>query len=144
MPKSVNKVFLLGNVGQAPEVKYTPSGVAVATFSIACNERFKDKSGEWQDKTEWINCKAWQRNAEIVGEYVQKGSRLFIEGKLTTETWDDRKSGEKKYKTLVVISDLVLMDSRNGESPANAKPARHVTDEEIAQGLEITDEDIPF
>lgn len=82
MPKSVNKVILVGNVGQDPEVKYAPSGVALAKFSLATNERYKDKSGEWQDRTEWHTVLAWQRMAEIVGEYVHTGEKLYIEGRL--------------------------------------------------------------
>ena len=97
MHKSVNKVILVGNVGQDPEVKYAPSGVALAKFSLATNEKFKDKSGKWQDRTEWHNVLAWQRLAEIVGEYVHKGAKLYIEGKLQTSNWEDRNSGEKKY-----------------------------------------------
>ncbi len=76
MPKSINKVILVGNVGADPEVKYTPSGVPVGKFSLATNERFKNKNGEWQDRTEWHNIVAWQRLAEIVGEYVSKGSKV--------------------------------------------------------------------
>src|SRR6266852_5312782 len=82
MAKSVNKVILVGNLGKDPEVKYTPSGVPVAKFSIATNERFKDKAGEWQDRTEWHNIVVWQRLAEIIGEYVKKGSKVYIEGRL--------------------------------------------------------------
>src|SRR6266849_2596240 len=123
MPKSINKVILVGNVGADPEVKYTPSGVPVGKFSIATNERFKNKSGEWQDRTEWHNIVAWQRLAEIVGEYVSKGSKVYIEGKLQTSSWEDRRSGEKKYRTEIVARDLVLLGSRqngNGDrAPAD-------------------------
>ena len=99
MPKSVNKVILVGNVGKDPEVKYVPTGTALAKFSLATNERFKDKSGEWQDRTEWHNILAWERLAEIIGEYVHKGTKLYVEGRLQTSTWEDRQSGEKKYRT---------------------------------------------
>jgi single-strand DNA-binding protein len=95
MAKSINKVILVGNVGKDPEVKYTPNGVALAKFSMATNERFKDKSGEWQDRTEWHNVVAWQRLAEIVNEYVQQGAKLYIEGKLQTSSWEDRNNGEE-------------------------------------------------
>ena len=117
MAKSVNKVILVGNVGKDPEVKYTPSGTALAKFSIATNERFKDKSGEWQDRTEWHNVLAWERLAEIVGEYVRKGSKIYIEGKLQTSNWQDRQSGEKRYRTEIVARDLVLLGSRDGAEP---------------------------
>src|SRR5678815_5317568 len=108
MAKSVNKVILVGNLGKDPEVKFTPSGVPVAKFSLATNERYKDKAGEWQDRTEWHNIVAWQRLAEIVGEYVKKGSKIYIEGRLQTSSWEDKQSGEKKYRTEIVASDLVL------------------------------------
>ncbi|HEX5434146.1 MAG TPA: single-stranded DNA-binding protein, partial [Candidatus Angelobacter sp.] len=84
----MNKVILLGNLGKDPEIKYTPSGTPVARFSLATNERYKDKSGEWQERTEWHNIVAWQRLAEIVGEYVKKGSKLYIEGRLQTSSWE--------------------------------------------------------
>src|ERR1700753_1679221 len=115
MAKSVNKVILLGNIGKDPEIKFLPSGSAVANFSIATSERFKDKGGEWQDRTEWHNIIAWQRLAEIVGEYVKKGSKVYIEGRLQTSSWDDKQSGEKKYKTEIVASDLVLLGGDSGE-----------------------------
>ncbi len=153
MAKSVNKVILVGNVGRDPEVKYTPSGTAVATFSIATNERYKDKDGNWQDRTEWHNIKAWQRTAEIVGEYVKKGSKLYVEGRLTTESWDDKQSGEKKYRTMVVVNDLVLLsgrgesESEGGGGRGRAAAAGNEMDQrtpEPARSAEITDEDIPF
>jgi single-strand DNA-binding protein len=156
MAKSVNKVILVGNLGKDPEVKYTPSGVPVAKFSLATNERYKDKGGEWQDRTEWHNIVAWQRLAEIIGEYVKKGSKIYIEGRLQTSSWEDKQSGEKKYRTEIVASDLVLLggrgegsgggdfegrsSSRGGSS--NSFDQRPSHSEE--QGAEITDEDIPF
>src|SRR5947207_2919237 len=112
MAKSLNKVMLIGNLGKDPEVKYTPGGTAVAKFSLATNERFKDKSGEWQDRTEWHNIVAWQRLAEIVGEYIKKGSKVYIEGRLQTSSWEDKQSGEKKYRTEIIASDLLLLGSR--------------------------------
>jgi single-strand DNA-binding protein len=116
MAKSVNKVILVGNVGQDPEVKYTASGVPVAKVSIATNERFTDKNDQWQDRTEWHSVVAWQRLAEMVGEYVRKGSKLYIEGKLQTSSWEDKQSGERKYRTEIVARDIVLLGSRdNGQ-----------------------------
>lgn len=149
MAKSVNKVILVGNLGKDPEVKYTPSGTAVAKFSLATNERYKDKSGEWQDRTEWHNIVAWQRLAEIVGEYVKKGSKLYIEGRLQTSSWDDKESGQKRYKTEIVANDLVLLSGRGTEesggrsrgASASAGMDQRVPEPDTAQ---ITDEDIPF
>jgi len=113
MPRSVNKVILVGNVGQDPEVRYTASGVPVAKVSLATNERFKDRNDQWQDRTEWHSIVAWQRLAEIVGEYVRKGSKLYVEGKLETSTWEDRQNGENKYRTQIVARDIVLLGSRD-------------------------------
>ncbi len=144
MPKSVNKVILVGNVGKDPEVKYTPSGVTLAKFSLATNERFKDKSGEWQDRTEWHNVLAWQRLAEIVGEYVHKGDKLYIEGKLQTSSWEDRNSGEKKYRTQIVARDLVLLGSHETAADADRDRTEDAREPVHAGAGEITDQDIPF
>jgi len=158
MAKSLNKVMLIGNLGKDPEVKYTPSGVPVAKFSLATNERYKDKGGEWQDRTEWHNIVAWQRLAEIVGEYVKKGSKIYIEGRIQTSSWEDKQSGEKKYRTEIVANDLVLLSGRSdtggehheGRSSRGAaaassfdqrSPAGH---DDHPSSAEITDEDIPF
>ena len=154
MAKSVNKVILVGNLGKDPEVKYTTSGIPVAKFSVATNERYKDKSGEWQDRTEWHNIVAWQRLAEIVGEYVKKGSKIYIEGRLQTSSWEDKQSGEKKYRTEIVIQDLVLLSGRgDGESEGRSRGTaaagspvdqRPPQPEQFTQETGITDEDIPF
>jgi single-strand DNA-binding protein len=145
MPKSINKVILVGNVGADPEVRYTPSGVPVGKFSLATNERFKNKNGEWQDRTEWHNIVAWQRLAEIVGEYVSKGSKVYIEGKLQTSSWEDRRSGEKKYRTEIVARDLVLLGLReNSNSKQEHTTSGEQHEPDGAGSGEITDEDIPF
>lgn len=145
MPKSVNKVILVGNVGADPEVKYTPSGIPIGKFSLATNERFKNKSGEWQDRTEWHNIVAWQRLAEIVGEYVSKGSKVYIEGKLQTSSWGDQRSGEKKYRTEIVARDIVLLGLReNGNSKPEPATNGEQHEPDDAGSGEITDEDIPF
>jgi single-strand DNA-binding protein len=142
MAKSVNKVILLGNVGQDPEVKYTPSGVPVARLSLATYERFKDKNDQWQDRTEWHSIVAWQRLAEIVGEYVRKGTKLYIEGKLQTTSWQDQQSGEKKYRTEIVARDIILLGSReNGEKGAAETPNEESGPVPVSS---VVDEDIPF
>lgn len=112
MAKSVNKVILVGNIVRDPEVKFTPSGVAIANTALATNESFKDKSGEWQERPEFHNLKAFQKTAEILGEYAKKGTKVYIEGRLQTESWDDKKSGEKKYKTVINIDQLVLLSPK--------------------------------
>ena len=112
MAKSVNKVILLGNVGKDPEIRSTPAGAIVATFSLATSDRFQDAQGAWQDRTEWHNLVAFKRNAEIIRDYVKKGSKLYVEGKLTTRSWDDKESGQKRYKTEVVVFDISLLSER--------------------------------
>lgn len=146
MPKSVNKVILVGNVGKDPEVKYTPSGIPVGKFSLATNERFKDKNGEFQERTEWHNIVAWQRLAETVGEFVSKGSKVYVEGKLQTTHWNDRQSGATKYRTEIVARDLVLLGSRDngrGVQLAASRSAEETKTVEAGPG-EILEEDIPF
>jgi len=142
MAKSVNKIILVGNVGQDPEVKYTPSGVPVARVSLATNECFKDGNDQWQDRTEWHSIVAWQRLAEIVGEYVRKGTRLYIEGKLQTTSWQDRQSGEEKYRTEIVARDLILLGSRDNAQNAPAQAGGHESDTEPAHS--VVDADILF
>lgn len=154
MAKSVNKVILVGNLGKDPEVKYTPQGTAVAKFTLATNERFKDKSGEWQDRTEWHNLVAWARTAEIVGEYLKKGRTVYVEGSLRTSSWEDKQTNQKKYKTEIVVNDLVLLGGRGeggggGESYGGSRGTSNHFDQsapeaEPAGASPITDEDIPF
>lgn len=158
MAKSVNKVILVGNLGKDPEIKYTSTGTPVAKFSIATNEGYKDKSGQWQDRTEWHNIVAWQRLAEIVGEYVKKGSKVYIEGRLQTSSWDDKETGQKKYKTEIIANDLVLLDrrgegdveggargySRGASATGGNLDQGHGHHEEPAHATQIQDEDIPF
>lgn len=152
MAKSVNKVILLGNVGKDPEIKATASGTVVATFSIATSERFKDKTGNWQDRTEWHNLVAYQRTAEIVRDYVKKGNKLYVEGRLQTSSWDDKTTGQKKYKTEIIVGDLSLLSGRGegegsggGYNKSNtASFDQRGPSEDYSQSTEITDDDIPF
>lgn len=132
MPKSLNRVQLIGNLGKDPEVKHTPSGTAVARIALATNERYKDKAGEWQDRTEWHTVIAWSRFAELAGEYLHKGSKIYVEGRLQTRSWDDRETQAKKYATEIIVSDLIFLDAKKTESAAGANTGP------------ITDEDIPF
>ena len=155
MARGVNKVILLGNLGRDPEVKYTQSGMAIARFSLATTERAKDKDGNWQDKTEWHNLVAFGRTAEVAGEYLKKGRTIYIEGALRTSSWDDKESGQKKYKTEVIVNDLVMVGGqrdggegggRGGARSGNNFDQRAPEQEESqAPASEtITDEDIPF
>jgi len=162
MAKSVNKVILLGNVGKDPEIRSTPGGTMVANFTLATSDRFQDPQGNWQDRTEWHSLVAFKRNAEIIRDYVKKGSKLYIEGKLQTRSWDDKDSGAKRYKTEIVVFDLSLLSGRDEGSggaggytraasssssaagfdqrPAAAAPGH----DDYAQSAEISDDDIPF
>jgi single-strand DNA-binding protein len=164
MARSVNKVTLLGNVGKDPEIRSTPSGVMVASLALATSDRQKDAQGNWQDRTEWHNLKAFNRTAEIVRDYVKKGAKLYVEGKITTNSWDDKETGVKKYRTEILVNELVLLSGReDGASgagaggysrPVNAAsssasfdqrpPAASEGQNEYAQSAEISDDDIPF
>lgn len=151
MAKSVNKVILLGNVGKDPEIRATGSGAIVATFSLATTDRTKDQSGNWSDRTEWHNLVAFQRTAEIVRDYVKKGSKLYIEGKIQTRSWDDKTTGEKKYRTEIIVNDLSLLSGRGEGEGSYTRSGSAAFDqrqpapaEDIGQSAEITDDDIPF
>jgi single-strand DNA-binding protein len=110
---SVNKVILVGHLGKDPEVRYMPSGEAVANVTLATSESWKDKSGEKQEKTEWHNVVFYRRLAEIVGEYVKKGSQIYVEGKITTEKWQD-KEGKDRYTTKIVANEMKMLGSKSG------------------------------
>lgn len=114
MAKGVNKVILLGNVGKDPEMRATQGGMVVANLTLATADRQKDQTGNWVDKTEWHNLVAFGRTAEIIRDYVKKGSQVYIEGKIQTRSWDDKESGQKKYRTEIIINDLSLLGGRQG------------------------------
>jgi single-strand DNA-binding protein len=156
MAKSVNKVILLGNVGKDPDIRSTPAGTMVANFTLATSDRFQDQQGNWQDRTEWHNLVAFKRTAEIVRDYVKKGSKLYIEGKIQTRTWDD-KEGVKHYKTEILVNDLSLLSGReegsgsysrsasSSSSSASSYDQRPPTGaDDAAHSAEISDDDIPF
>ena len=120
MAKGLNKVLLLGNVGRDPEIKATASGMMVAQFSLATADRAKDVQGNWADKTEWHTVVCFQRTADVVRDYVMKGSQVLVEGKIQTRTWDDKSSGEKKYKTEIVCNELTLLSGKAGTGSTHA------------------------
>ena len=120
MAKGVNKVFLLGNVGKDPEIRSTQGGMTVASFSLATADRTKGQDGQWTDKTEWHNIVCFQRTAEVVRDYVKKGSQILVEGKISTRSWDDKTSGEKKYKTEILCNELTLLGGKAGGEGAPA------------------------
>lgn len=148
---SVNKVILIGNLGKDPELKYLPSGRAVAEFSIATSENWKDKDGNRQEKTEWHNIVLWGRTAEVAKEYLSKGSSVYIEGRLQTRSWDD-KDGKKQYKTEIVGDRMQMLGSRRDASssgPADqGQPqealAPGASGPDSQNGPSSSDDDLPF
>ena len=157
MAKSVNRVILLGNVGKDPEIRSTGGGTMVANFTLATSDRQKDAQGNWQDRTEWHNLVAFTRLAEIVRDYVKKGSKLYVEGKIQTRSWDDKETGAKRYRTEIVVNDISLLSGRDeagsggySRSSSSASSASSYDqrppsgNEDFAQQAEISDDDIPF
>tara|TARA_X000000368_G_scaffold366655_1_gene313571 strand:+ start:28 stop:468 length:441 start_codon:yes stop_codon:yes gene_type:complete len=141
----INKVILVGNLGQDPEVKYTAGGAAVTTLSLATSESWKDKdTGSDQERTEWHRVVLWRRLAEIAGEYLKKGSKVYIEGQLQTRKWEQ--DGQTRYTTEVIGRDMQFLDSR-GSSSSDASSYEDTNQDMGSQNLPdsgITDDDIPF
>ena len=148
MARGVNKVILIGNLGKDPEVRYTPSGLAVANVTIATSESWKDKqSGETQERTEWHRVVFYQRLAEIVGEYLRKGSKVFVEGKLQTRKWQDKTTNQDRYTTEIIADSMQMLDSKGAGSSSETayeKPAKAVPAADGAPALQTFDDDIPF
>jgi len=145
MARGVNKVILVGNLGKDPDVRYTTSGAAVASFSIATSESWKDKNtGEKQERTEWHNVTAFNKLTEIIGEYVKKGSQIYIEGSLRTEKYQDKKTGEDRYSTKIIANNIQMLGGRgdNEQSQSN-NTARQGDNQHAAAGDDFSD-DIPF
>lgn len=137
---SINKVILIGNLGRDPEIRYTPSGIAVANFSVATSEEWKDKeTGEKQEHTEWHKVVAWKRLGEICGEYLRKGSPVYIEGKLQTRSWEDR-DGKKRYTTEIIAQNMQMLGSAN--KGGRAEPL--APGFPIEEPIDIPEDDIPF
>ena len=140
----INKVILVGNLGQDPEIKYTAGGAAVTTLSLATSESWKDKdTGVDQEKTEWHRVVLWRRLAEIAGEYLKKGSKVYIEGQLQTRKWEQE--GQTRYTTEVVGRDMQFLDSRgSGSQPQPASPSAGPDYGSASGGADYLDDDIPF
>ncbi|MBI2502771.1 MAG: single-stranded DNA-binding protein [Candidatus Latescibacteria bacterium] len=143
----VNKVILIGNIGADPEVKYTASGVPVANFSLATSESWTDKSsGQRQERTEWHRLVLWRKLAEIAGQYLKKGSKIYVEGRLQTRSWDDQ-SGQKRYMTEVVVDDMQMLDGR-GDSGYGGEMSQPGGSQAAADagppGAPLADDDLPF
>ena len=149
MSGSINKVILIGRLGKDPEIKYTPSGSPVAKFTLATDEVFKDRAGEQQRRTEWHTVVAWNKLAEICGEYLTKGKQIYIESSIRSHQWEDQ-NGNKRTAYEIVARDMKMLGSKaDAERAASAAPAEQAPSErpastEPSSSSEITDEDIPF
>src|SRR5262245_54034493 len=118
MAKDLNKVMLTGYLGADPEMRYTPQGAAVTTFRVASGRTWKSADGVQHDDTEWFSVVAWDKLAEICNQYLTKGTRVYVEGRLQTRSWDDKNTGEKRYKTEVIAQDMIILSSRGERAPA--------------------------
>jgi single-strand DNA-binding protein len=135
----MQKVLIIGYLGRDPEVKYSQQNTAVTQFSVAVTERWKDKgSGELKEHTEWFAVKTFGRRAEIVAEYLHKGSRVYLEGRKRTESWDDKQTGGKNYRDLVYVDKIEFLDSR-GNGNGQREAADNFGDEPA-----VVDQDVPF
>lgn len=143
MAKSLNKVMLIGNLGKDPELRYTPAGVAVATFTIATNESWKDQDGNTQERTEWHNIVAWRKLAEICGEWLKKGQKVYIEGRIQTRSFDDKNTGQKRTVTEIVADDLIMLGGGGG-SRANAESAGGAPAVASEPPVATPEDDLPF
>ncbi|MCP4004015.1 MAG: single-stranded DNA-binding protein [bacterium] len=144
---AINKVILVGNLGRDPELRYTQQGTAVANFTVATTEKYKNKSGENQEKTEWHKIVAWDRLAEICGEYLAKGKQVYIEGKLQTREWED-KEGNKRWTTEIVARDLQMLGRRGDSGGGDYRPAQGGASSSGADPMSgsagASDDEIPF
>ena len=141
MAKDLNKVLLIGRLGQDPELKYTQSGIAVTKFSVATSQQWKDQDGNTQDRTEWHNVVAWRRLAEICAEYLKKGSKVYLEGSLSTSSWEDENK-KKHYRTEVVLNDMIMLDSKgSGGGDSGGSSSAHETSSSDSSS---NDDDLPF
>jgi single-strand DNA-binding protein len=150
---SVNKVILVGRLGKDPETRYMTNGEAVTNATLATSENWKDKSGEKQERTEWHNLVFYRRLAEVAGEYLKKGSQIFVEGKIQTRKWQD-KEGRDRYTTEIIVNEMQMLGSKSGSGsfevedspPASGKPAaaKGAAPKESGGGFDNFDDDIPF
>ena len=140
---SINKVILVGRLGRDPEVRSTPSGQTVAKFSLATDEKFTDKSGQRQERTEWHNIVAWGRLAEICGQYLKKGKLVYIEGSIHTDSWDDKETGQKKYRTEINAREMKMLDKKGDE---NGGGGYATSSRSSSSGADVVqdDDDVPF
>jgi single-strand DNA-binding protein len=147
---SVNKVILIGNLGRDPEVRYASSGTAVCNFTMATSRTFKDKQGERKDETEWHRVVAFGRTAEVCGEYLKKGSQVYIEGRLQTRKWQDKETGTDRYTTEILVDTMKMLGSRASADGGYGAQQRGSSSSSVDDGPyqplpgDIPDSDVPF
>lgn len=149
MARDLNKVMIIGRLGADPEMRYTPSGSPVTTLRVAAGRQWRDANGESREETEWFSVVAWNKLAEICSQYLTKGSRVYLEGRLQTRSWEDQQSGQTRYKSEVIASDMIILDSREGRGARDSDDSPPPRDPPSGGrgsygGPDIGDEDIPF
>ena len=146
----INKVILVGRLGKDPEIRSTPSGDTVAKFTVATDERYTDRSGQKQERTEWHNIVAWRKLAEICGQYLKKGKLVYIEGSLRTDSWEDKETGQKKYRTEIIADTMKMLDRRGDDEGGSygggsyAGAGSRKTTGSSAPAPAEDDDDVPF
>ena len=140
MAKGLNKVMLIGHLGKDPELSYTPKGIAVCKFSLATSDSVKSEDGNWIDRTEWHNITVWSKLAEICSQYLKKGSKIYCEGKIQTDTYE--KDGRKNYFTKIVMSDMVMLDKKEGGAVTSETTNGTAVPERVSD--KSSEEDLPF
>lgn len=149
MAKDLNKVMVIGRLGTDPELRYTPSGSPVTTFRVASGRQWTDPGGERREETEWFSIVTWNKLAEICKQYLGKGSRVYVEGRIQTRSWEDAQSGQTRYKTEVIASDMIILDGRGGRDASGMpteedRPPRSSERYSDPSPGDIGDDDIPF
>ncbi|HEY3295028.1 MAG TPA: single-stranded DNA-binding protein [bacterium] len=146
MSGTVNRVILVGRLGKDPEIKYTPSGMAMATFSLATDENRKDNEGKWQSQTEWHNIILWGKEAERAGEFLKKGRLIYVEGRLQTRSWDDPQGGGQRYRTEIIGNRFVMLGARQegAESSGTTTTSAPMPTPADSTERSAEDEDLPF
>lgn len=151
MPRDLNKVMIIGRLGLDPEMRFTSTGSPVTTFRVAVGRQWRDSGGESRDETEWFSVVAWNKLAEICNQYLAKGARVYVEGRLQTRSWEDQQSGQTRYKTEVIASDMIILDGREGRpgrdddnAPPRDAPRQQRGGYRPPSPQDIGDEDIPF
>lgn len=140
----INKVILVGNLGRDPEVRTLESGASVAQFTIATTESYKNKNGERVDNTEWHNIVLWRGLAEVAGKYLKKGSKIYLEGKITSRSWDDKETGQKRYITEIVGDNMVMLDSKGSDSNGGYGASNDSSAPSSAPSASEPVDDLPF